>query len=298
MSGSSWLPASRTHLVCEGEALGRFVRDRGLRRLESILDQRGFRLGEWLAEHASAQLCSASGCESKPQWAAWCTPHAEAQGPSAPPDGDIAGLRVVVLWAEDSRAARRAVVALQLQRACPVSVLLSRAFLVQLERCACEAESGSIDFVPGLRRSKSSCRNPASQSGSDECDPFHEHALSDVSPWPNCFWQPLSAFEAWGSLFEVSGDGLADLRARREAAAEADVAETRRKISDLSRALLALDPDSTIEVELEQGRRAGRHALVVQGCIDGHNVSWGGPIDKFASIADTLRAIRASCGCC
>jgi hypothetical protein len=88
------------------------------------------------------------------------------------------------------------------------------------------------------------------------------------------------------------------MRLRRAAADAADTSVTRRKVSELSSMLLALDPDATIEAEPEGEGRAGRHGLEVQGCLDGHSVCWGGTIDKFATVSEVFRAIRASCGCC
>jgi hypothetical protein len=317
------LPAPRTHLVGEAEALGAFLRERRLARLERIFSERGLRQGEWLAEHATAQLSSASACTSKPQWVAWCAAMAGAPSSSdtaASADLEASGsaARIVVLWAEDARAARRAVLALQLRRACPVLVLMQRAFLEHLERCACEAESGAIDWAvhhpaaasPQLRDARSdqdaggdetgSGRNaPESNgSGTGTGTPWAAGLLADGSPLPQGIQLPAGDFEAWGSLFEVHDQALAELRARRAADAEADAAATRRKVSELSAMLLALDPDATVEAEPEGEGQAGRHGLVVQGCLDGHPVCWGGTIDRFAVVAEVLRAIRASCGCC
>jgi len=316
-TASEMLRTSRTHTVDNAEVLGAFLREQQLDRLERILSERGLRLGEWFAEHASAQLSSASACITKPQWAAWCAPAAGisdceagessdgAAGPSAGVLAEVggdataaAGARIVVLWAEDARAARRAVVALQLRRACPVRVLLPRAFFEQLERCACEAESGSVDFGHLSATDALELSVDGLAGGSSGASGHGAVLLPDGSPVPDGASSAPRGFEAWGSLFELSGEALVVLRERRVVSAEEDAAETRRKISELSRALLALDPEATIEAEPEGDRRAGRHGLMVHGCFDGHNVNWGGPIDKFASVADVVRAVRASCGCC
>lgn len=318
------LPASRTHLVSEAEALGAFLKERRLARLDRILSERGLRPGEWLAEHATAQLSAASACTSKPQWVAWCASMADATlscGATAHANS-VAGAstgaaRIVILWAEDARAARRAVLELQLRRACPVHVLAPRAFLEQLERCACEAESGAIDWAvhpaaealeprdasegpvaPGGGTGRDPAGSNGSGTGGGTGTPWTAGLLADGSPSPQGVQLPAADFEAWGFLFAVHGQALADLRTRRAAAAAADAAVTRQKVSELSGMLLALDPDATVEAEPEGDGRAGRHGLVVQGCVDGHSVCWGGTIDKFATVADVLRAIRASCGCC
>ncbi|EOD11291.1 hypothetical protein EMIHUDRAFT_226509 [Emiliania huxleyi CCMP1516] len=187
---------SKVHVATSSPRLRRFLHERKLDRLSSLLAERGLLQGEWLAEHAAMQLSESSRCASEPRWVAWrspCRSDDAADGGSSP--------RIVLLWAEDARAARRAVLALDLRRACPVRVLLPRGHL-----------------------------------------------------------------------------------------------------EELSRLLLGLDPAATVEAELEGGRGEGgavRYALVVQACVDdGHNVSWGGAVDRYTGVPDLLRAIRASCACC
>lgn len=300
--------AKLTHVAIDEDTLGKCLRERQLDRLEGILLERGLRPGEWLAEHAAAQLSRTSGCTSRPQWVAWRAPScgpADTVGPSeevscasgaavvaaaVPQTADAAGL--LVLWAADSRAARRAVLALQLRDWVPVRVLLPHAMMQQLERCAREVESGAVDLQ----------LFDGPEAGGGGAPPALPHwdvgaTLADGSPVPVAVRTPPRDFEAWGALRELHGGELAALRARRAAAAEEEDAEARRRISEFSRAILALDPDATIDAQ-PAGRRAGSYALVVHCCIDGHNAGWGGPIDVFSNVADLLRAIRASCSCC
>ena len=275
---------SKVHVATSSPRLRRFLHERKLDRLSSLLAERGLLQGEWLPEHAAMQLSESSRCASEPRWVAWrspCRSDDAADGGSSP--------RIVLLWAEDARAARRAVLALDLRRACPVRVLLPRGHVEQLARCAYEAESGAIE----LELDRADAAPPCPQPGG---------ALGDGTPLPAAAGWPARDYEAWAGLLERRGEALEQLRARRAAAAAEDERLARGKLEELSRLLLGLDPAATVEAELEGGRGEGgavRYALVVQACVDdGHNVSWGGAVDRYTGVPDLLRAIRASCACC
>jgi hypothetical protein len=100
-----------------------------------VLAERGDASG-WFAEYAMAQLAPGANCSSRPAWVAWT---------------DAAALGneelVVALWSQDARAARRAILALQLHRATSaVHILLPRAFVPQLERCANERDDTELEL--------------------------------------------------------------------------------------------------------------------------------------------------------
>lgn len=243
---------SSLHVVAPecAEQLARLLSDRGLRTLQGHLSERGFVGGEWLAEYAQAQLAPDSGCESRPSWVAWLfAPEAES------------ATYLLSLWAEDDRAAWRALSALQLHHADVVEVRsLPRALLPQLKRWAFEHDEFEL-----------------LDAGTDD----YSHV---VAPHTNV----LPPAECSAALARRSGARLEALRQARMASSAEDEALAIARLHEFSRRLLLIDPKAEIDVapmsETAETACARGRLAVLAVRMNGHVMSWGGEIDRCASI--------------
>ena len=77
-------------------------------RSQMLLTECGDATG-WFAEYALAQLAPGSNCSSRPAWVAWMDTVAVAAPESADEEARASAEPVVVLWSQDARAARRAI---------------------------------------------------------------------------------------------------------------------------------------------------------------------------------------------
>ena len=233
------------------EVLSEFLADRGLRTLQAVLAERGYVTGEWVAEHAQAQLAVNSGCESSPAWVAWLVAEQAAE-----PEYTLS------LWAQDGRAARRALLALQLQHAAVVYVAgLPRALLPQLERWA--FERGDTELLDG---------------GSAEAE-----ALAPPSVPQALQRDALAHTECSSMLAKRSGAKLEALRQARAAAGAEDEELAMERLQELSRRLLLIDPKAEMDVAPASSAPEQRGRLSVLAVrMNGHVMSWGGEIDRCA----------------
>ena len=181
---------SSAHHVVSAEALHAYLATLGLDRMLAELgsDQPSGAMGErredeqttierdeqsaearWYAEHARAQLSPTSGCESRPAWVARVAVDAVAESSSAlgggeddlPVVGDeeetsthaaTRGRRVSVsLWASDAKAARRALLALQLERT-GLSVHVHAYACVPAGASGSGGGSGGVGYAAQVRR--------------------------------------------------------------------------------------------------------------------------------------------------
>lgn len=258
---------SPLHVVAE-DCLGplkQLLAQRGLRTLQALLEERGLVAGEWLAEHAQAQLTPGSGCESSPAWVAWLITMQNGTEPE----------HMLSLWAQDGRAARRALLTLQLQRAAVVHILgLPCALLPQLERWAFEKEDTEIlDFSADIEYVLPPC------------------APTALRP------EVLAHTECWAVLAKRSGAQLqALLRARAEASPE-DKDLAMAQLQEFSRRLLLLDPKAEIDVAPLGIEQRGRLAVLAVR-MNGHVMSWGGEIDRYTDVDELVRIASTSCQCC
>ncbi|KAL3913569.1 MAG: hypothetical protein SGPRY_007936, partial [Prymnesium sp.] len=223
-----------------------FLSSRGLKTHSALLGERGFVRGEWMGEHAASQLSAESGCESTPAWIVWLLP---------PPHH---GTHLVLsLWAQDGRAARRALLALPIRHATYVHIVLPRACLQQLERFTHELEDAELLQMT---------HHPAELLLPEA---LHPEALNHT--------------EASATLVMRAGEQLETLHRERAAHAMDDEELVMRRLQELSRRLLLLDPKAEIDVAPKTTSATGRSQLAILAVrLNGHVMSWGGEIDRLA----------------
>lgn len=249
--------------------------ERGLWRMQALLANPHAPGGEFFAEHARAQLSESSGCDSRPAWVAWLAEPAAAAGPE-----EAAGGRLLALWAEDSRAARRCLLALELQRGDVRVVVgaLPRSLLPQLERWAYEHEGFALAVL--------------------EAAEVGEHEAGGAGAWalPHAL-RPTErrANECWVTLTPTRGAARERLQSEREAAGESDAALAWRNVEELSRRLLLLDPAATMQVA--PAERAGSFSLH-EVSLKGHSMYLASEIDRHSNVDDLVNAAQASCCTC
>lgn len=233
----------------------------------ALLDHRGSSSfdacnpSEWYAEHACVQLVEASGCDTKPAWVAWMVDEAPEPGESP--------VRQVCLWAADGKAARRALLALELQRS-GLSVEMragpggcaSAGYAAQVHRWAYERET--YDVLPAI-----------------------EHT------WPGASIEGERPFEI--TLRAATGAALEGLQRERAACADTDLALARRQLEALSKALLEKDPNATMTVG--PGERPGSYTLHNLR-FKGHNMEFAIDIDRCSDVDDLVKVATTSCLCC
>ncbi|KAL1527101.1 hypothetical protein AB1Y20_015784 [Prymnesium parvum] len=246
------------------DALASFLSSRGVATLHRVLAERKFVSGEWLAEHAQAQLGPGSGCESTPAWVVWISPSREE------PEH-----YVMALWAEDGRAARRALLALKLEHAMVVHVkALPRTMRSQLERWAYDqGDAELVEDVPGGE--SSSLAVPSALDA-----------------------QALEHNECSAVLVRREGEELEKLiQTRRNASAEDEEAAMGR-LHEFSRRLLQIDPKAEIDVAPAITTAARGKLSVLAVRMNGHVMSWGGEIDRYTNVDELVRLACTSCQCC
>ena len=263
-----------------------------LPRLRALLEARPVESGEWFAEHAAAQLDPDSGCTSRPAWLAWM--------------GSALSAAFVLLWAADERAARRAVLELQLGRsAVATHVLLHHTLHRQLRRSAYEAEDVELlSRACAVKACDAACASSADEGtneGADDEGPCAEE------PWP-ASWiaalpaplhpdaAPADACDglAWATLLVRSGDALERLRARRALAAGDDEAAALKKKEELVDQLRAKDPKAEVDVTHEE---QGKYTI---NKIDfnGHVFLCPVVVDRYSDVKEIVRTATTRCLCC
>ena len=223
----------------------------------------------WYAEHARAQLAPNSGCESKPAWIARVA-HAARSSAS----GEPTLCRLLSLWSADGKATRRALLALQLvQRGMSVEVRAfgdSGDFAAQVQRWAYEQEAFELREALGASGSSSSSSSGGSGSG--------------VGP----------SYAA--TLHAAQGEELERLRKTRNEAAEADGALAWAKIEDLSKRLLELDPEATMNIAPNPSRPGS--FVLNQLKFKGHLMEFAAEIDRHSNLEALEKVATVSCMCC
>ena len=235
----------------------------------------------WFAEHARAQLSPNSGCESRPAWVARVAVEAAGGLSSDSGDGGLAGAselqRVTVsLWASEGKAARRALLALQLER-----TGLSVHLCTYDDAAASAGGSGAVSSRNGHA---AQVRQWAyEREGYELCDEV-EGGSAHIGA-------------VYSSVLRAATDGAdkARLRESRMSAAEADGQLAWGKIESLSQRLLLLDPMATMNIA--PGVRPGSYVLN-QLTFKGHSMEFAADIDKHSSLEALEQLATVSCMCC
>lgn len=340
---------SSAHHVVSAEALHAYLATLGLDRMLAELgsDQPSGAMGErredeqttierdeqsaearWYAEHARAQLSPTSGCESRPAWVARVAVDAVAESSSAlgggeddlPVVGDeeetsthaaTRGRRVSVsLWASDAKAARRALLALQLERT-GLSVHVHAYACVPAGASGSGGGSGGVGYAAQVRRW---AYEHDTYELRDEVD--HEASSVPVGLIPvgprgshgdggsggNGGGSEGGAADAGAALYSAvlhaatASADLARLRESRASSAEADGQLAWAKIERLSQRLLRLDSTATMNIA-PNPERPGSYVLN-QLKFKGHLMEFAAEIDKHSSLEALEKLATVSCMCC
>ena len=282
---------SAAHCVTSYPALLSYLESLELSSMLGLLDARGgaSSLLEWFAEHARSQLSPSSGCDTQPAWVAWM---AEVRPrPSEPAE------RWITLWATDEKAARRALLALQMDRghlcvrlhrepATSSEGLPTSQMASLLQRWAHERNSYELLLAEDVTEGAT---EGSTEDGTDTIDAAAVMTADATKP------ASAEAGVLVAMLRAVSGDVLERLHRQRESAAMSDLSLARVKLDELSAALLRSDPKSTLTVA--PGERAGSYTLT-QMRYHGHTVEISVPVDKYTKVDDLLRVATMSCTCC
>lgn len=229
---------------------------------------------QWFAEHARAQLTLDSGCDSRPAWLARLD---EEETPPAPADaavasgGSAAGRRLS-MWAVDGAAARRALLALHLERgALSVAVrlwgLLPSAAEAQLQRWAYEREDYELVAAVAASAEPAAAAAPSAGGG---------------------------VFTA--TLRPVRGSEREAQQQRRHEGSAADLALARAIVDALAAQLRQADAKASMHVA--PGKQPGT-LVITRLTLRGHLMECAIDVDKHASV-DALEKLAtvSSCVCC
>ena len=260
-----------------------------LPRLRALLEARPVESGEWFAEHAAAQLDPDSGCTSRPAWLAWM--------------GSALSAAFVLLWAADERAARRAVLELQLGRsAVATHVLLHHTLHRQLRRSAYEAEDVELlSRACAVKACDAACASTADEGtneGADDEGPFAEE------PWPASWTAALPAPLHPDAAPADACDGLAGHPARAErrrarAAARAARARCRRRRGRRAQEEGGARGSAARQGPEGRGRRDARGAGQVHHQQDQRpRLPCPVVVDRHSDVKDIVRTATTRCLCC
>ena len=209
-----------------------------------------------------------------------------------------------MLWAADERAARRAVLELQLGRsAVATHVLLHHTLHRQLRRSAYEAEDVELlSRACAVKACDAACASTADEGtneGADDEGPFAEE------PWPASWTAALPApLHPDGAGRRVRRAGVGHparaerRRARATRAARArcsdDEAAALKKKEELVDQLRAKDPKAEVDVTHEE---QGKYTI---NKIDfnGHVFLCPVVVDRYSDVKDIVRTATTRCLCC
>lgn len=288
---------SSAHRVTHRALLRAYLVELALQRMVARLDAaedasfEGARQGAaWYAEHARAQLSPSSGCESQPAWVAWMSDATSAnlaeslddsggaveipEPVGAPnPAASTAPRRLVELWAADDRAARRALLELELGRPGDGGTAIDIEVLAHASvRPGAHVGVGAA-YVSQLRR------------WAYEHDEYSLHVHRETRTEVAASLQAARTAEERQDRSQARAAGAAD-----------DEAVALAKLQALSKRLLELDAHATMDVA-PCAERPGAYTLE-RVVFSGHLMEFAAVVDRHSCIDDLMRVATASCTCC